>query len=182
VTAPGIRISAGSLRGRRLATAPGMRPSGARLREALFSIWSDRIAGARFLDLFAGSGAVGLEALSRGAASATFVESDPGSLRALRENLRLAPSATRLLARPASEALDALAREAARFDLVFADPPYALGHLEGLGERVHRLLEPTGAWAFEHRTGTEPPAPGPAARCASTRRYGDSSLTLYEPG
>ena len=73
---PGLRIAGGAHRGRRLAVPQGARPTQDRVREALFSIWGERVRGARFLDLFAGSGAVGIEALSRGAATATFVESD----------------------------------------------------------------------------------------------------------
>ena len=75
MSAPGVRISGGELRGRVLEVAPGVRPTEGRVREALFSIWQDRLPDAKFLDLFAGSGAVGLEALSRGASSASRTES-----------------------------------------------------------------------------------------------------------
>src|SRR4051794_20541590 len=84
-----MRIIAGTHRGRRLVAPPGRgtRPTSDRVREALFSILGRRVAGARVLDLFAGSGALGIEALSRGAAQATFVDDDPAAVRAIRANL-----------------------------------------------------------------------------------------------
>ncbi len=88
VGGPSLRLAGGALEGRRLPGANGVRPTGARLREALFSIWQSRVGGCRFLDLFAGSGAVGLEAISRGAAQAVFVEGSPRVFRVLRQSLR----------------------------------------------------------------------------------------------
>ena len=123
----GARVVGGELGGRGLTVAGATRPSSAQLRAALASIWTDRIAGARVLDLFAGSGAVGLELLSRGAVHTTFVESDRASSAALAENLELlAAGRSRRLALDARRALELLAREGARFDLIFVDPPYEL--------------------------------------------------------
>lgn len=127
-TRPGVvRVIAGRLRGSRLVVPdrPGLRPTPDRLRETLFNWLAPRIEGARCLDLYAGTGALGIEALSRGAASCTFVERDADLARALRENLaRLGAGEAQVLV---DDALAFLARgSAARtFDLAFVDPPFA---------------------------------------------------------
>jgi len=144
-----MRIVAGQWRGRRLAAPEGTetRPTGDRVRETLFSMLASRLGtfeGLRVADLYAGSGALGLEALSRGAASATFVENDPKALAAIRANIDAlgAGERARVLARPAQS----LPRGEA-FDLLFADPPYG----PGSGTQVLReILAPgwaaAGAW------------------------------------
>ena len=151
------------------------------MREALFSIWGERIAEARFLDLFAGSGVVSLEAAGRGARSVLAVDGDPRSVRALEKNVR-AVGADRIEIRrlllPAG-----LARLAGRFDLAFADPPYAFGDYGPLLAGVAPLLaEGTGAAgeiAVEHSSRIElPETAGPLARF-DVRRYGESSLSFY---
>jgi 16S rRNA (guanine966-N2)-methyltransferase len=125
-----MRIIAGQYRGRRLASPKGqdIRPTGDRAREALFSILEHGqppVRGARFLDLFCGTGAVGLEALSRGAAEVLLVESDGDALRVAETNLQRlgAPKSIRLLRQDAT----GLGPAPARFDLVFLDPPYRSG-------------------------------------------------------
>jgi 16S rRNA (guanine966-N2)-methyltransferase len=124
------RIVGGSAGGRRLAVPPGRdtRPTSDRAREALFSAleaMTGGFAGLRVLDLYAGSGAVGLEALSRGAARAVLIESDPQAVRVLRDNVAaLGLPGAQVVARAVSTALAAAAPEP--FDVVFADPPYAL--------------------------------------------------------
>jgi 16S rRNA (guanine966-N2)-methyltransferase len=157
----------------------GARPSGARLREALYSIWGERVAGAQVLDLYAGSGGVGLEALSRGAASAAFVEKSRPALAALRSNLGLAGGSARLVPLDAVTALKRLAREGVAFDLLFVDPPYDTE----VGEREMALLAAVareGAQlAFERRAGQTPPPGGAAWVLTSTRRYGDSELHFF---
>jgi len=117
-----VRIVAGEHRGRRLKAPRGARtrPTADRVREAVFSILGD-IDGARVLDLYAGSGALGIEALSRGAASAVFVERDPRALEAIRANLA-AIGAEPTVVR--ADALRFLARAPGHFDVVFIDPPY----------------------------------------------------------
>ena len=121
-----MRVIAGSAKGTRLAAVPGpTRPLADRAREGLFSSVGHAVVGCRFLDLFAGTGAVGIEALSRGAASATLVDSSPAAIRAIRENLRrsrLADGATVLRA----DARRALGGLRGPFEVVFLDPPYAI--------------------------------------------------------
>lgn len=117
-----MRIIAGEFKGRRLKSVPGMatRPTPDRLRESLFSILEPELEGCRFADLYAGTGAVGLEALSRGAAAVVFVEAAPRSLDVLRENLRgLGATGASVLAQPVKRALRTLVA-----DIVFLDPPY----------------------------------------------------------
>jgi 16S rRNA (guanine966-N2)-methyltransferase len=121
-----VRIIAGAARGRRLAAPPGSgtRPTADRAREGLFNVVMSEIKDARWLDLYAGSGAVGLEALSRGAAEAVLVESNPRAAAVIRENIeRVGLGGARLVAAPVERFL---AGQAERFDIVFADPPYAV--------------------------------------------------------
>lgn len=173
-----MRISAGELRGRRLKVLPGIRPTGARQREALFSIWAPKLVGARFLELFAGTGAVGFEALSRGAAEVFFAELSPGAVRALEENGRLLASGrtrVRRLRLPGD-----LARHPPDlFDLAFADPPYDFrAHLELL-ELAAAWVAPGGELALEHSRRLEPPETAPGWLLAERRSYGESRLTFY---
>lgn len=153
-----VRIIGGRWRGTKLAVPdrPGLRPSGDRVRETLFNWLMPVLPGARVLDLFAGTGALGLEALSRGAAHATLVERDPGLAAALRDAcVRLGAQATVV----AQDALAWLAGQQATFDLVFLDPPFA----DGLWEPALAALQPrlaTDAWVYvESPAGTVPPAP-----------------------
>ena len=153
-----MRIIGGRWRGTKLAVLdrPGLRPSSDRVRETLFNWLMPALPGARVLDLFAGTGVLGLEALSRGAAHATLVERDPGLAARLRE------SADKLSAQAEVHAADALAWLAGRrevFDLVFLDPPFA----EGLWARALEALAPRlapGAWVYvESPVAVEPMVP-----------------------
>ena len=171
----GLRILGGELRGRRLEVAGSVRPTEARLREALASIWQPLFAGCRFLDLFAGSGAMGLEALSRGAERAWFVDSDPRVLRALRRNCeRLAPAATRILRLRLPSGRDL----GERFELIFADPPYAFGDHAALLRGAAGWLERGGEMAIEHSARREVPAVEPWVGVAR-RCYGESCLSFF---
>ncbi|HET7292956.1 MAG TPA: 16S rRNA (guanine(966)-N(2))-methyltransferase RsmD [Vicinamibacteria bacterium] len=122
------RIIAGRDRGRRLAAPRGQatRPTGARVRQTLFDVLAPRLPGCRFLDAFAGSGAVGLEALSRGAACSVLVEKGAPAIRAIRENARVlgGRGELRVFRQDARIALPALAERGERFDVVYLDPPY----------------------------------------------------------
>lgn len=134
-----VRIVGGSWRGRKVRFPEGhdIRPSPDRVRETLFNWLAPHIRGARCLDLFAGSGVLGFEALSRGAAAVVLVEQDPVVVRHLgRLAAELAPAAATLVVR--AEALEWLAGPAQPFDVVFLDPPYRAGLLPGLLRRLAR--------------------------------------------
>jgi 16S rRNA (guanine966-N2)-methyltransferase len=168
-----MRIIAGRWRGHPIAAPPGRatRPTSDRVREAWMSALQFQLPDSRVLDLFAGSGALGLEALSRGAAHVTFVEQSARALAALRANaLRLGAEDFDLVR---ADALEYVARlPAAAFDLALADPPYGQGAAARLIEGFVRTPFAHALWV-EHRSGeTVPDAPG-----ARTRRYGDTSLT-----
>ncbi len=173
-----LRIAGGLLKGRRLPVASGVRPTSSRLREALFSIWQWRVESCRFLDLFAGSGAVGLEAISRGAALAVLVESSPRVLKNLRRSvLEHAPDSTRVVRADLPRGLDRFSGE--RFDLIFADPPYADQQIGALLERAAPRLAPGGEMALEHSPRLEVgEAPAPW-RLRETRCYGDSCFSFF---
>jgi 16S rRNA (guanine966-N2)-methyltransferase len=178
-----VRIEAGSLRGRVLAVPPGARPTVGRLRGALFSIWSAEVAGARFLDLFAGSGVVGLEAISRGALEAVFVEGARRAQTVLERNLRLAPAGSvELVAGRLPGVLARLACRPAPFDLVFLDPPYAEPPAPPLFEAVEALVAPHARLAAEHALRAGLPDEAGAWVRTEVRRYGESALSFYALG
>ena len=173
--------------------ATGVRPTAAVLREALFSIWHQRLAGSRFLDLFAGSGGVGLEALSRGAKEAVFVDCAPRVLKVLRSNCeRLAPEASRVRRRRLATRLHlspsggtAAGRRSDRhlgdppFDLIFADPPYRFADFEALLQVSVPWLAVEGEMAVEHSRRVEVPAVAARLRRLTGRSYGESCLSFY---
>ncbi|MEO8276931.1 MAG: 16S rRNA (guanine(966)-N(2))-methyltransferase RsmD [Thermoanaerobaculia bacterium] len=178
----GLRISSGELKGRRLDVPDGIRPTEQKVREALFSIWTDRLRGAMFLDLFAGSGAVGIEALSRGALSATSVEKERPVLAALKRNAAmLSPGAMRVLASPVEAALDTLRRESAAFDLIFADPPYSWIPDASFFAGCRALLQPAGWMAVEHSARVTLPEEIEDLVRTDSRRYGESALSFFAP-
>ncbi len=172
-----MRIIAGDKRGATIAAPPGLatRPTGDRVREAAFNLIGP-VDGAAVLDLFAGSGAMGLEALSRGAASATFVESDRGAARVISENLaKLKLTGARVAA---EDALWFLQREPRAYDLILVDPPYPdWERLEPrLAELLPTRLAPDGLLVVETGARTEPSLP---LALRTSRRYGSARLTLY---
>jgi 16S rRNA (guanine966-N2)-methyltransferase len=177
-----LRIIAGQWRGRPLSAPEGQatRPTAARAREALFSMLASRLGvfdGLAVLDLFAGSGALGLEALSRGAAAAAFIERDAAALRALRANIaRLGAAAvTEVLPRDAANPGPA----PRRYDLAFLDPPYGQGLAAAALPRLDKggWLAP-GAWLAVETAADEPPPPPPAFTLDAERRHGAARLTL----
>jgi 16S rRNA (guanine966-N2)-methyltransferase len=188
-----VRIVGGLLRGRRLPArpAPSTRPTSDRVREGIASALQARgaFAGASVLDLFAGTGALGLEALSRGATSVVAVESDRAALRGVVENARALGVAAQLeaLQLDLSRPLDAIAERLrktgrAPFQLVFADPPYTLVQVAAdLIAALHglSLFAPGALVVIEHAT-REPPAPRAELRELATYRYGDSSVALWQ--
>lgn len=166
------RIIAGEFGGRRLA-APrdrAIRPTADRVREAWMSILGPRLAGARVLDLFAGTGALGLEALSRGAASCDFVETAPAALALLRKNIESLGVESRSRVVRADALRFASGLEAGAYDLALADPPYAGDHAARLVQ-AFRHAPFAAVLAVEHAAATALPGD-------DTRRYGDTAITF----
>ena len=195
-----MRVIAGTYRSRKLQTLKGLalRPSSDRLRETLFNILGAEVHEAVFIDLFAGSGAVGIEALSRGAHQAIFVEKHPAGVALLRRNLeslKIPPGgnyaakthqnfadAAEVLPLDVISALDALSERGLRADLIFADPPYADAHaydavLAWLGDS--KLLAPEGRLILEHdKRRTLPAFAGQLERTRIVEQ-GDAVLSFY---
>ena len=180
------RIIGGEGKGRRLKAPRGLdtRPTAARVRQTLFDILAARLPGCRFLDAFAGSGAVGLEALSRGAALVVFVESAAGAVAALRANaeaLARAGGNVRVLRQDARAALAALADAGESFDVIYVDPPYASDLYEKALEQAGRkgLLGEDGVVVAEHfHKRALPERIGALARTREVR-VGDHRLSFY---
>ncbi len=171
-----MRIISGKWRGRRLAPVPGggVRPTADRVREAWMSILSSRIPEASVVDLFAGSGAMGLEALSRGAAHVTFVEKSRKTIRVLERNIGLLGVDGAATTVVNGDALTHIRRLGSlRYDLAFADPPYDHGFVHGLLSCYRRNAFARELW-IEHRKGELPPR----NMGARQRRYGDTVLTV----
>jgi 16S rRNA (guanine966-N2)-methyltransferase len=179
-----MRVIAGSLKGRRLKTPAwtGLRPTSDRLRETLFNILAPRVKNARVLDGCAGTGALGIEAISRGARDATFVDDDRRATRLIAEN------AAHCGIQDACVIIHATLHRAARtlagrepFDIVLLDPPYALAdEFEAILESAGDLLAVGGVLVLEHAR--RAPAPESSGNLVCTRRVvsGDSALSIYE--
>jgi 16S rRNA (guanine966-N2)-methyltransferase len=172
-----MRIIAGEWGGRRIQAPRGreVRPTTDRVREAWISALQLRVPGARVLDLFAGSGALGLECLSRGATQVVFVERARESLDALRRNIEALGAGDRCTVVQADAVRWIEALSAHAFDLALADPPYGDGYVPRLLEAFQRIPFARELW-IEHRT-TEPIPADPGIR---QRRYGDTTLTTVE--
>jgi 16S rRNA (guanine966-N2)-methyltransferase len=178
-----MRIIAGSRKGARIFAPKGgeTRPTGDRVREAAFNLLGpDAAEGSTVLDLFAGSGAMGLEALSRGAARATFVESDREACRTINRNLdKLGLEGATVLCQDALTALRADVRAGTRYDLVLVDPPYRrFSSLQNaLIENLPKILAPDGLLLVETAAAEDPELP---LATRTSRRYGSARLTLFE--
>lgn len=175
-----MRVITGIARGCRLETPPGMdtRPTTDRVKEGIFSAISFEIEGRRVLDLFAGSGQMGIEALSRGARSCVFVDRNRRSVEVVERNLRasrLQASGTVLC----RDALEYLTHTDGTFDLVFLDPPYAAGLLVECMEGLSGKLAPGGAVICESDRETELPDTVGALSLDRTYRYGRVVVRLY---
>ena len=176
-----MRVIAGTLKGRRL-EAPawdGLRPTSDKLRETLFNLLAPRIGGARVFDGFAGTGAVGIEALSRGARHVTFVEHDPRARALIAKNVAHCGIADgyAIIGTPVLQAIETL-RGNNVFDIIFLDPPYA-SNIHELLPTVGAIVEKGGIVILEHAR--RAPAPAVAGSLARTRDVtsGDSALALY---
>jgi 16S rRNA (guanine(966)-N(2))-methyltransferase RsmD len=177
-----MRVIAGRLGGRRLKAPRGTttRPTSDRVREALFAMLGE-LDGTIVLDLFAGTGALGIEALSRGAAKAVFVERDAAAMRALSENLtslRVEPDEHELRRGEALRALESARERAEKYDLIFIDPPYR--RASDLGPRLSALLPALLAPAARVVVESDRRAPLELDMdIEQQRRYGDTSITIH---
>lgn len=184
-----MRVIGGEFRSRRLSTPRGMatRPTSDRLRETLFNVLGPRVAGSRFLDLYAGSGAVGIEALSRGAAFCCFVERAPAALNAIRgnlESLRIT-SGVQIESRSIQRIFDDMDQRSTRFDLVFLDPPYEaageyLSTLNLLGANGSAVVAEDGLVVAEHARKSQLPESVGALTRYRVLEQGDAALSFYK--
>jgi 16S rRNA (guanine(966)-N(2))-methyltransferase RsmD len=174
-----LRVIAGEFKGRRLKTPKwdGVRPTSDKLRETLFNILATRIVGATVLDGYAGTGALGIEALSRGASHVTFVEKDRRAAALIEENAQMCglkggytiANGDFLASRP---------RVAGSFDLILLDPPYDIGDVYSVLDRAASLLSPDGLLVLERASRVEPDVPPTLARVRDVKS-GDSTLTMF---
>jgi 16S rRNA (guanine(966)-N(2))-methyltransferase RsmD len=178
-----LRIIAGSLKGRRLLTPKweGLRPTSDKLRETLFNILALRVADARVLDAYAGTGAIGIEALSRGAAHVTFVDDDPRAVKLINENLARCGQANRyVIIRRQFGAKMPPSGASHSFDVAVLDPPYDEPDLAAAVMAAEPLVATGGLVVLEHARRRE--APEAAGRLSRVRivHSGDSALAFYE--
>ena len=176
-----MRVITGSARGRRLITLEGddiVRPTAERVKEALFSIIQFDIEGRNILDLFAGSGQLGIEALSRGAERVVFVDASRKSIDVINKNLKACGFTVGVVQ---SDSLAYLARCGEKFDIALLDPPYASGLLEKALEPTARVMNPGGVIICESPLGTELPEQAGDFRLRRTYRHGKTVLSLYRP-
>ncbi len=180
-----MRVIAGLAKGRKL-KAPksrAIRPTSDRIKEAIFSAVGERTLGAKVLDLYAGTGALGIEALSRGALFATFVDERREAISLVRENLSWVGlrSKGRIIRGKVESVTDRLTREGELFDLIFLDPPYRISvtDIGNICQKVSsELLAVDGLMILEHSSRMEPPVVS-GAKVSSFKRYGDTAVTIY---
>ncbi|MBA3734915.1 MAG: 16S rRNA (guanine(966)-N(2))-methyltransferase RsmD [Actinobacteria bacterium] len=176
-----MRIIAGSRKGHTIQAPKGLdtRPTSDRVRENVFNIVAPWVEEARVLDLYAGSGAMGLEALSRGAHAAVFVESDPEAVRAIERNLdKLRLTGARIVRLDGGTGLAQEAGAARKYDLVLADPPYAMTNYDSLSRYLPGVLAEDGLLVLESSAKIEPELAGLAVR--TSRKYGSTRVTVFE--
>jgi 16S rRNA (guanine966-N2)-methyltransferase len=182
-----LRVISGTLKGKKLFSVRGqsVRPTSDRVKEAIFDILQDRFRGQNVLDLFAGTGALGIEALSRGATAGVFVEENSRSLVALRrniENCRL-EDRTKVLVKEVRAGLRILEEKGERFGLILLDPPYGKGLAGKTLEALCRssIVDPDGLVVAEHSV-SEDLASLPSLERVDERRYGDTQVSFFQPG
>jgi 16S rRNA (guanine966-N2)-methyltransferase len=176
-----MRIIAGERKGHTIYAPKGLetRPTSNRVRENVFNIVAPWVEDARVLDLYAGSGAMGLEALSRGAATVVFIEADADAARTIERNLdKLRLTGARVVRQGATTALMQEAAAGRKYDLVLVDPPYSMTDYEPLARYLPSLLADDGLLVLESSAKSEPEIPGLAVR--TTRKYGSTRVTVFE--
>lgn len=182
-----MRIVAGTAKGRTLAapkpTSRHIRPTADRVRETLFNILGQRLDGELVLDLYAGTGALGLEAISRGASRAVLVDQDREALSLCRRNTEHLgfTDCVEVLAQPVERAVETLGKKGEKFDLIFADPPYAARMVEAVLEQVARagLLSPGGTVVIEHDKREQAPESHEGFARVDERRFGDTVASFF---
>lgn len=180
-----MRVIAGEARGRRLKSPKGMqvRPTIDRVKEALFNIIGTGIYEARFLDLYGGTGSIGIEALSRGARQSVFVEREPRNVKLIRENLTLCKCIehSQIYQCSVQEALNRLGASSEQFDYIWLDPPYGKQLIEPTIEGIvmHRLLVPGGIVIAEHGRREEIYRIIKGLECFRQNNYGDTTLSFF---
>lgn len=182
-----MRIVAGSAKGRPIqgpkSTSRHIRPTADRVRETLFNVLGQWLEGQSVLDLYAGTGALALEALSRGAGRAVLVDSDREALALCRQNTDALgfSSQVEIVAQPVARAVEALGKRGERFELIFADPPYAAKVVETVLEQVGQggLLIPGGLLIIEHDKREPAPEAHSGFSRADQRRFGDTLVSFY---
>lgn len=181
-----LRVIAGELRGRRLMVPSGslVRPTADKVREALFDILGPRVVGSAFLDGYSGTGAVGIEALSRGAAQVVFIENQRSMVDLIARNLGMTGekrSRARVIASDVGGAISLLEAEGLLFDIVYLDPPYAGGELDRAFRLFarSRLLRSGATLVVEHESRRSPSMPESLV-LMRTVTYGRAALTLFE--
>lgn len=176
-----MRVITGSARGKRLVTVSGndiVRPTGEKVKEALFSSIQFDIEGRRVLDLFAGSGQLGIEALSRGAASATFVDINDASLKAVKQNLENT-GLNELATVHKNDYVTFALRSTQQFDIAFLDPPYKAGILEDAVSKIIPLMSDYGKIFCEHPSELKLPEKINGFIVTKVYRYGKTLITVY---
>ena len=176
-----MRIIAGERKGHTIVAPRGRetRPTSDRVRENVFNIVAPWVEGAQVLDLYAGSGAMGLEALSRGAERAVFVEADREAVRAIERNLdKLRLTSARVIRLDAVAGLAQEAGAGRKYDLVLADPPYTMTDYTALSRYLPAVLADDGLLVFESAAKVEPELPGLSVR--TSRKYGSARITVLE--
>lgn len=180
-----MRVISGSARGRTLKAVPGMgtRPTTDKVKEALFSMIGPYFDGGTVLDLFAGTGGLGIEALSRGMDKAVFVDLEYKSIEVVRSNLKAAglEDKAEVYKNDAERALKALAKRETAFDLVFLDPPYRLKHVDKLMETMDslKLLKPEATIVVEYDSSFEYPDSFGPFKEVRKAKYGEAAVSIY---
>ncbi|MBF0328798.1 MAG: 16S rRNA (guanine(966)-N(2))-methyltransferase RsmD [Nitrospirae bacterium] len=187
-----MRISAGSAKGRKVIlnksllgskTEDNLRPTSAKVRQALFNILYDKVSGSDFLDLYSGTGAVGLESLSRGAAHVVFVERNQARFKAIRTMVERFGFADRTEV-VKDDVLRFLKVEEREFDIIFIDPPYDYDDTDEVFELIglKDLLKDSGVVVWEHSSRKSSPAEFGKLKHFRSYRYGDTALSIYSKG
>lgn len=180
-----MRIIAGMGKGRRLVAPKGLdvRPTPSRVREAVFDILGEWILGTTCLDVFAGTGAIAAEALSRGAKTVVLLEKNSKALDVLAKNLEaldFSRNRWKILPGDAIRSLAVLTRQHEQFDFIYIDPPYVFTEGEKAVKLAARLVKPSGWIVLEHISKLESPVIVDLERCEK-RKFGDTSVTFYQP-